>query len=105
MYGLFCYGQDVQDTGTGIPPNVDDPGSCATCADVTGESGGQMLTPPQPGVSQVPAGLPAEVPLTPGSEGGEMEAPETGPCDLLAPWWVWLAGGLALGFYAAGRRA
>jgi len=103
MYGLFCYGQDEQDTGSGAPISAD--GTCATCDDVTGETGGQMLTPPQPGVSQLPAGVPAEVPITPGTEGGEREAPEMGPCDLLAPWWAWLAGGLVLGFYAARRRA
>ena len=101
---MYSYGQDVQDTGEGIPPNAEDQGTCATCADVTGETGGQMLVPPSPGVSTE---APAEVPITatPEGSGAAPEGPDMGPCDLRAPWWAWLAGGLALGFYAARRRA
>ena len=98
----WCYGQDEQDAGRGILPNTSDDGTCATCADVTGETGGQMLTPPPPGV---PAMLPAEVPSSAVSPGGEEGGgPGGGPCNLSAPWWAWLAGGLVLGHFAARRR-
>ena len=106
---MYRYAQDVQDSGKGIPSNVSDDGTCATCGDVTGETGGLMLTPPQPGISQVPTGVPATVPSSAVSpdtgEGGPLGPPSPGPCDLRAPWWVWLAGGLVVGHYAGRRRA